>query len=97
MTMPITMMSATRNSPAMLAMAIGSVTLLSEGGVVESDGGSVMLFPEGGVLDSDVSVGEAVTVLIMMSETVVVLEGMAMGELDGSGTTLTQLEGKLQP
>ena len=96
MTMPITMMSATSNTPAMLAMAIGSVTLFSEGGVVESDGGSVMLFPEGGALDSDVSV-EAVTVLIMMSETVVVLEGMAMGELDGSGTTLTQLEEKLQP
>ena len=94
--MPITMMSATSNTPAMLAMAIGSVTLFSEGGVVESDGGSVMLFPEGGVLDSGVSV-EAVTVLIMMLETVVVLEGMAMGELDGSGTTLTQLEGKLQP
>ena len=79
--MPITMMSATSNTPAMLAMAIGSVTL----------------FPEGGVLDSGVSVGEAITVLIMMLEIVMVLEGMGMGELDGSGTTLTQLEGKLQP
>ena len=84
------MMIASINTPAMLlAMAIGFV----------------MLFPESG--DSGVAAGEAVAVLIMMLETVMVVEGMVVegmvvegmgiGELDGSGTTLTQLEGKLQP
>ena len=90
--MPIAMMIASINTPAMLlAMAIGFV----------------MLFPESGVIDSGVAAGEAVAVLIMMLETVMVVEGMVVegmvvegmgiGELDGSGTTLTQLKGKLQP
>ena len=88
--MPTATKIASINTPAMLlAMTIGSV----------------MLFPEGGALDSGVAVGEAVTVLIMILETAMVVEGMGMevvesmgmGELDGSGTTLTQLEGKLQP
>ena len=80
--MPIATTIASINTPAMLlAMTIGSV----------------MLFSEGRVPDSGVAVGEAVTVLIMMLETAMVVGSMGTGELDSSGTTLTQFEGKLQP